>query len=225
MTLRITAPRPPALVALLLPVLAMLAPDRAAAQAPALGPCCGHPAPVGVAAVPMRPAPASPDSLRVVRPMSTAERGVVGLAATLVGGTWGFLGAVAAGGTALGVCLAQGDDIGRRLESCGAADEWLALGAAAGTLAGAARGASSAARRLGCDARESRSRGWRGAALGTLAGAVPVGVYLAADRNVLAGVAAVVAVPTLQIVGATRTAGRCRLPVPLLHPSATPGNA
>jgi hypothetical protein len=223
MTARLAAPYPLALLAPLLSLLLLaLAAARAAAQTAALRPCCAHPEPAGVVAA---PALRAPDSLRVVRPMSTAERGVVGLAATVVGGTWGFLGAVGAGATVLGVCLARGDDLGSRLERCGAADEWLALGGAAGTLAGAARGASGAARRLGCDARESRSRGWRGAALGTLAGAVPVGAYLATDRNALAGVAAVIAVPTLQIVGAARTAGRCRLPVPILHPSARPGGA
>jgi hypothetical protein len=156
------------------------------------------------------------DSLRVVRPMSTAERGVVGLAATLAGGTWGLAGALGAGATALGVCLAREGELTEQLRDCSAADKWLALGGAAGTLAGAATGAASAARRLGCDAAESRWRAWRGAALGTLAGAVPVGLYAATgSRNALAGAALVVVVPTLQVVGAARDAGRSRLPVVL----------
>lgn len=187
--------------------------------APTAATCCAARAAVGA-----RTPQGAADSLRVVRPMSTAERGVVGIAATLAGGTWGLAGAAGAGVTALAVCVARDGNVADQLQRCAAADEWLALGGALGTFAGAATGASAAARRLGCDARESRRRGWRGAALGTLAGAVPVAVYAAGGgRSTLVGAALVFVVPTLQIVGAARDAGRCRLPVPILHGSAAPG--
>ena len=201
------------------PLAAQALRDSSAPAAPAATTCCAAREAVGA-----RTPQGAADSLRVVRPMSTAERGVVGIAATLAGGTWGLAGAAGAGVTALAVCVARDGNVADQLQRCSAADEWLALGGALGTFAGAATGASAAARRLGCDARESRLRGWRGAALGTLAGAVPVAVYAAGGgRSTLAGAALVFVVPTLQIVGAARDASRCRLPVPILHGSAAPG--
>jgi hypothetical protein len=86
-----------------------------------------------------------------------------------------------------------------------------------GTLAGAAGGAQLAARRLGCGAGESRRRAWRGAALGTLVAAPLVAYAASKDPSLLVQAAVVVVVPTLQIGVAARDAGRCRLPVPILH--------
>jgi len=156
------------------------------------------------------------DSLRVVRPMSGAERAVVALAATLSGVSWGLGGAAAGGAVGIGACLARrsDDDALDRLRGCRAAERWLVAGGMLGTLAGAASGAGFAARRLGCAPAESRGRAWRGAALGTLVAAVPAVAYASADDpNLLLGAALVLVVPTLQIGGAARQAGRCGLPV------------
>ena len=162
---------------------------------------------------------ASPDSLRVVRPMSGAERAVVALAATLSGVSWGLGGAAAGGAVGIAACLQRsGDDALDRVRGCRAAERWLAAGGMLGTLAGAASGANFAARRLGCSAPESRRRAWGGAVLGTLVAAVPAVAYAAADDpSPLLGAAVVLAVPALQIGGAARQAGHCRLPVPILR--------
>jgi hypothetical protein len=147
--------------------------------------------------------------------MSGAERAVVTLAATLSGVSWGLGGAALGGAVGIGACLGRrpGDALDR-VRGCRAAERWLAGGGMLGTLAGAAGGAGFAARRLGCAPAESRRRAWGGAALGTLVAAAPAIAYASADDpSLLLGAAVVLVVPTLQIGGAARQAGRCRLPV------------
>jgi len=159
-----------------------------------------------------------PDTLRVFRPMSQLERGVVLLSTAVVGGTWGLGGAAAGGVVGLASCLQRDRDrMADRLRGCRAGLA-VAIGGAGGVLAGAASGAGTSARRLGCAAGESRRRAWRGALVGSVLGAIPVAAYAASDRrSLLAEAGLSLVVPALQVGAAARSAGRCRLPVPILR--------
>jgi hypothetical protein len=164
------------------------------------------------------PAATAPDSLRVLRPMTQLERGVVAVATGLGGTTWGLGGAAAGGVAGLAACAGRSTASGEeRFHDC-RAERWLAVGGAAGGFVGAMLGASTSARRLGCDPRESRRRAFRGAAVGSVIGLAPAAAYAASGRrSLLVEAAFVFAVPALQITGAARAAGRCRLPVPILR--------
>jgi len=158
------------------------------------------------------------DTVRVFRPMSQLERGVVLISTAVVGGTWGLGGMAAGGAIGLAACLRRdGGSTADRLRDCHASRA-AAIGGAAAVLAGAASGAGTSARRLGCDAGESRRRAWRGAIVGSVIGAVPAVAYAASERrSLLAEAGLVLVVPALQMGAAARSVGRCRLPVPILR--------
>jgi hypothetical protein len=171
---------------------------------------------------PPRPAVSPPplgiDSLRVTRPMTQLERGVVLLAAVPPAITLGTVGAALGIAGATAVCLGGADDAVDALRECHVGAPLVAAGVL-GVLVGAARGANGAARRLGCAPAESRRRAYAGGAVGVLWGIAPAAVYLALGGRsaVAAEVLAALVAPITTVAGSTRATGRCRVPVPILR--------
>ncbi len=169
--------------------------------------------------VPAVPVGTPPETLRVTRPLTRLERGLVAVSTVPPAVTWGVGGAAAGGLLTLAACFHDsGGSASDAVSGCpiGAG---LVIGELVGVFTGAVRGASAAARRLGCEAGESRRRAVRGALAGTLWGVVPAALYVAAGgRSVLVVEIATAAIaPVLQIIGAARGAGRCRVRVPLFR--------
>ena len=169
--------------------------------------------------VPAMPVGTPPETLRVTRPLTRLERGLVAVSTVPPAVTWGAGGAATGGLLTLAACFYDsGGSASDALSGCpiGAG---LVIGEVVGVFTGAARGAAAAARRLGCEAGESRRRAFRGALTGTLWGVAPAALYVVAGGRsaLVVEVAVAVIAPVLQIVGAARGAGRCRVRVPLFR--------
>lgn len=171
--------------------------------------------------LPSAPPPAAtlPETVRVTRPLTPLERGLIAVATIPPAVTWGAGGAAAGGLLTLAACLHDSRGSASDALSGCPIGAGLVIGEVVGVFAGATRGAAGAARRVGCESRESRRRAFRGALAGTLWGVAPAALYVVAGGRSAIVVEAAVAViaPVLQIVGAARGAGRCRVSVPILR--------